>query len=439
MRDRIRHPAVPSFPPKRRSSPSPSLLAAFSLLAALGASAHADGLVFVVNTAADLPDASLATPEADADPATPGDQTTLRAAVMQANHEPGPDTIVLPAGVWKLTLKGAAEDAAALGDLDVTDDLTITGTPADPQTGSPGTIIDGGKLKDRLFDVTGGASLTLQGVTLRNGRAPTGESGGALRVASGSADLSQVIVSKCKSTANGGGIDMLANTGSLTLTDVFLQKNSATGNGGGIDVEAGQLHATSVTFQSCHAGGEGGGLAVTTSIASLTNSTFCVNSAGKNGGGIALINGSVLTVVNSTLSLNGCKAVTGIYADDFGPDLNGVNTWLLRNTLLDNKGARNCGLVRPISLGGNLDSGTSCGFPSGDQSGVKSLLLKLKNYGGFTPTCALKPTSPAIDAGTDNGAPPTDQRGVARVDVPDVGATFVATDCGAYEFVPPVP
>ncbi|MBK8285611.1 MAG: hypothetical protein IPK97_12490 [Ahniella sp.] len=48
-------------------------------------------LVNLRNT--DTPDASLADPNCDADLTRPGNQCTLRAAVMQANHKPGPDRI----------------------------------------------------------------------------------------------------------------------------------------------------------------------------------------------------------------------------------------------------------------------------------------------------------------------------------------------------------
>src|SRR5688572_7311465 len=59
--------------------------------------------------------------------ANPGDgvaqdaagQTTLRAAIMEANARAGDDSIVLGAGVYALSLAGANEDAAARGDLDV--------------------------------------------------------------------------------------------------------------------------------------------------------------------------------------------------------------------------------------------------------------------------------------------------------------------------------
>ena len=56
---------------------------------------------------------------------TPG-RCTLRAAVMEANANLGADTIVLqPATVYTLTIAGTTEDAAATGDLDLTEQVTI--------------------------------------------------------------------------------------------------------------------------------------------------------------------------------------------------------------------------------------------------------------------------------------------------------------------------
>jgi hypothetical protein len=54
------------------------------------------------------------------------------------------------------------------------------------------------------------------------------------------------------------------------------------------------------------------------------------------------------------------------------------------------------------------------------------LLGPLADNGGPTQTHALLPSSPAIDAGDNNGCPPTDQRGVAR-------PSGLACDIGAYE------
>jgi len=57
--------------------------------------------------------------------------TSLRAAVMEANALAGADTINLPAGTYALTRVGANENGAALGDLDVLDSLTLFGAGRD--------------------------------------------------------------------------------------------------------------------------------------------------------------------------------------------------------------------------------------------------------------------------------------------------------------------
>ncbi|MGZ6070666.1 MAG: hypothetical protein ACXWK8_05580, partial [Myxococcaceae bacterium] len=82
---------------------------------------------------------------ADAVDAAPGDGTcrtaagtcTLRAALQEANAHAGPDSVLLPAGTYTLTISGPAEDAAATGDLDITDDLLLVGA------GASSTIVDG--------------------------------------------------------------------------------------------------------------------------------------------------------------------------------------------------------------------------------------------------------------------------------------------------------
>ncbi len=81
------------------------------------------------------------------------------------------------AGTYTLTIAGTAEDAAATGDLDITEDIIINGSA------SSATIIDGNAI-DRVFDVLGAAgggilfdataSLTLSGSTI------SGNTGGAV-------------------------------------------------------------------------------------------------------------------------------------------------------------------------------------------------------------------------------------------------------------------
>lgn len=408
--------------------------------ALLAGAARADGLVFTVNTPQDLPDANGLDGVADADLEQDGLQTSLRAAVMQANVDAGEDTIEIPDGVWKLTLKGTG--FADVGDLDVSANLTIIGTPADPATGEAGTILDARKLKDRVFDVASGRSLVLRNLTLRNARTPdTGfdTQGGVLRSA-GALELEKVILLNCRSSENGGAIAVMQGISTLTLTDVLISKCTAVGDGGGVWLQGGQVTALRTTWQSCRSTkGKGGALAIEkgptsgSGIGTLTNVTMSGNTAKLDGGAIWLRDNSVLTCTNATLADNACKLTAGLALDESG------NTVLMRNTLLDNKGKRNVtensGL---ISLGGNVDTGTSANFGGSDLPETEPVLLKLKNWGGFTPTRALKSTSPVIDHGTDSGAPGTDQRGVARVDIPDVGE-LALVDSGAYEYTAPEP
>jgi hypothetical protein len=87
---------------------------------------------------------------------------SLREAVQAANTSPGADNIQLPAGVYGLTLAGAGEDAAATGDLDITDHLSITGA------GAGSTVIDGNRL-DRVFQVLGAKVVGFSSVTIQGG------------------------------------------------------------------------------------------------------------------------------------------------------------------------------------------------------------------------------------------------------------------------------
>ena len=71
------------------------------------------------------------------------------------------DTIILPAGTFKLTIAGACEDNDATGDLDINGNLTIKGKS------SSATIIDGNNL-DRVIEVLHG-KVSISKVTIQHG------------------------------------------------------------------------------------------------------------------------------------------------------------------------------------------------------------------------------------------------------------------------------
>src|SRR5262249_54835908 len=124
-----------------------------------------------------------------------GGTGSLRAAIVQANTHAGADTIDFqPRLTGTIALTG--------GQLDVTDDLAITGPGADKLTVSGGNV-------SRVFKVESGEAVRLSGLTIAGGNAGTG--------------------------GNRGGLD---NFGALTVSDSVFSGNAAT-IGGGLANEAG--------------------------------------------------------------------------------------------------------------------------------------------------------------------------------------------------------
>jgi len=332
--------------------------------------------------------------------ASAGSQCTLRAAVQEANALAGADTIMLPAGTYVLTVGGASarcEDAAAEGDLDITDDVTIVGA------GAPVTIIDGNGI-DRVFDVA--AKADMRGVTIRNGDA------GTTTCPSGIGPVGGAIYSAPGTVAAG-----------VTLTEVAIMQNKAT-HGGGIENDLGSsLDLNGVTVSANVASIAGGGVENLASVpgTTLTNVTVSGNSAG-NGGGIH--NEGDLALESVTIS---------------GNTLDDVGERTIRDTIVAGSAAdSNCtGGGSIIAEDHNLDSGNSCGFAdSTDLRNTNPSLGPLQDNGGPTWTLALLAGSPAIDAGRGDCPPPaTDQRGTMRP-VDGNGDGVAVCDIGAYEFLP---
>jgi CSLREA domain-containing protein len=182
------------------------------------------GADFRVTTALDTPSANAG----DGECADAAGQCSLRAAIDEANASDERVSIVLPAGVYALTLAGPSEDGNATGDLDVTGDVVLYGS---------GATVDAAGL-DRAIDVAEGAALDLRGLTVVNGAPPAGESGGALRNL-GSLTVRDATIADSTAlggTASGGGI---VNDGDLLVERSLIEGNEATRAGGGIESVAG--------------------------------------------------------------------------------------------------------------------------------------------------------------------------------------------------------
>ncbi len=346
---------------------------------------------------------------------------TLRAAVREANALAGSDSIALDTNTYTLTgLSG--EDLALSGDLDILDDLTITGT------GAANTIIDGGGV-DRIFDIDplgAGVTVTVSDLTIRGGDV-LGEPGGGIRNAGTLVLDNTTISSNNVSAANGGAI---LSSGTLTLTESTVSGNDADGNGGGIFNDNGLLTVTRSTVSGNRATGPGnsGGAIYNTNGGSLiiTNSTITNNTAATSGGGIFNSSGATATSTNDTISHNSANLNNG------GGIFNNGTAALTNSIVANNTGGNCAGTTAITSNGNNLDSANTCGFAAaGDITGQDPLLGTLADNGGPTQTRELLAGSPAIDAGNNAACPPTDQRGAIR---PSNGTC----DIGAFEVAPEV-
>jgi uncharacterized repeat protein (TIGR01451 family)/CSLREA domain-containing protein len=282
------------------------------------------------------------------DDITENGNCTLREAIIAANSDTavdacpagnGADTIILPAGVYTLTIAGANEDAAATGDLDITDNLTIMGA------GSGITIIDGNGL-DRIFDIApSGQSITvtLSGLTVRNGSAPTTGSwwtkgGGGIRTSAANTTLQDVIVSNNHAgSGDGGGI--AAGVGSLTLQNVIIE-NNITNSGGGLFSIEHQLAIYDSVISNNTATYDGGGIyfmdAAGYFSAVISNTVVDANYSSRRGGGLYIFGHSdrqdvVLTIANSVFRNNMADR------DGGGIFINGSTVEIVDSFVMDNE------------------------------------------------------------------------------------------------------
>ncbi|MCA9234116.1 MAG: hypothetical protein KDA44_01500, partial [Planctomycetales bacterium] len=238
---------------------------------------------------------TVTTTEDVINPADDETELGLREAIILANATPGKAKIRVPEGTYKLTITGSDEDAAATGDLDITDELTIVG--ADAAT----TIIDASGdvgLGDRVFDVLGSVNVMLQNLTITGGTAGAtggddGRGGGVRHDGAGMLTILSSSVTGNSATGAGGGVARNgAGTGAVQIFGSTIVNNTSQASGGGASFEGSQtqgLFVISSTFSGNKATGSGGGIWIFDDQgagADVFVSQFVGNTAGGNGGGI---------------------------------------------------------------------------------------------------------------------------------------------------------
>ena len=273
---------------------------------------------FTVNSTVDAPDAS----PGDGMCADVSGNCTLRAAITESNFVGGANVITVPSGTYALTLGpfddefNAAGATMESGDLDIVDlsafslptltSVTINGA------GAGVTIIDGGGI-DRVLDINNFAAfgsavnVTLQGLTIRNGNAPTSEgfneSGGGIQF-------------------DGFDNNTFLPTGTLTINNCNITSNTAAGQGGGLLAIFGSLMMNgSGVSGNTSVNAAGGGISYDGSAASglrtlqITNGRISGNHANNgtfgNGGGVWEGGNANKTIDHSVIASNAAGAQGG--------------------------------------------------------------------------------------------------------------------------------
>ncbi|MDX9842112.1 MAG: choice-of-anchor Q domain-containing protein [Desulfobulbus sp.] len=397
---------------------------------------------------------------ADIIPFPPDPRISLRSALNSANSNPGPDKIILPAGIYTLNITGSGDDTNSAGDLDIRDSVTITGAGPDK------TIIDGKDLNDRIFHLpydgySPRINVLISNLTIQNGKltATDANMGGGGIYNRQTLTLNNVVVkNNSVAGAGGGGIQ---SDHELTLNKVVVQGNRVDEvgdvtyrTGGGIYNSA--LYSGSMVMTDSIVAGNRArvGAGIYTYDALIERSLLTGNWAGIYGG--AILSVGALQLVNATIHANTSDygaalrvsageaqisfcTITGNQSFGSHPAVFvdpsaslALHNSILANNYTGTNEILNCSLsYPPTSATYNLEDANTCEFSKAtNMINTDPKLGPLQDNGGPTQTRALAADSPAIDYVRIDTGVTVDQRGFT----PPVGPW---ADIGAYEYEPP--
>ncbi len=299
--------------------------------------------LFVVDQASDENDGDY----------SPGD-LSLREAVGLANARVGADTITFAA-----TLNGTPL-LLDLGQITITDSVTLTGN------GPENTIIDA-QQRSRIFDVTGrNADVSINGVTLRNGRTVgDSEGGGAIRKGNSfgrTLTINDSLLQNNSTLGDSSGGGAIAWFGALSIRNSTLSGNCTRGSasyGGAVYawdcVVAGN---SNISGNSTSGYGSQGGAISASNEVRITGSTLDQNSTSGDGGAIFAL--SAIVVKNSQLTDN--------HADGDGGAIVSPDIAVLDSSLSENSAGARGGAIHSwdeLTVTNSTISGNTAGEVGG--------------------------------------------------------------------------
>lgn len=351
---------------------------------------------------------------------------SLREAITAANKRDGADKVKLRKGIYALELPETVGDDNAGGDLDVVDEVAITGK------GAAKTKIDGQDVSRVMTFLTFSAH-SLAKLTIKDGDSDS--KGGGLFIGPSKATIRNVVFRSNTSSDLGGGIASVSTK--LKIVQSTFDGNHADTGGGGLYLSNGLGQAPDgqvrqATF-SANTAGLGAGIYVDGTnlngfeqkpTLDVVNSTIAQNQAEVSGGGVAAIFGSTLSLDNTTVAYNvadsdnsGGGSGGGMFQSSDAEV--GISDIILGENSIGTSGSGpQC---FGSYLGGGLIAGSTAGCTVGGTFVADARIGALGDYGGPTQTISLDSDSPAIDRpGFD--CPRNDQRGRKRDAACDTGA-----------------